>query len=122
MRRMGGVAWPETVIMPRNRAARSIQPCAVRRSLLLSRMSARAPAGRARRKKGSIMAVWTMATMKGEGVSVVMSHETPTSCIHAPTRDTTFAIHRVRKKGLARGLHVDRCFFSSEGGIGSGHS
>ncbi len=61
-----------------------------------------------------MVAVWTMATINGDGVREVMSQETPTSCIQVPMSDTTLAIQSVLKKDLDNGLHVDEGFFSLE--------
>jgi hypothetical protein len=43
----------------------------------------------------------------GEGVSEVINHTPPTSCIHVPMFETTEAIHSERKRGCRRGLQTD---------------
>ena len=43
------------------------------------------------------------AMSSGDGLSDVMSHDSPTSCIQAPTSDTRPAIHRARKTAWLRG-------------------
>jgi hypothetical protein len=60
-------------------------------------MSASAPAGTARTKKGRVVAAWTKATVKGEAAKSVMSHAAPTFCIHVPTFDASEAIQSERK-------------------------
>jgi len=45
--------------------------------------------------------------VRGEAVSDVMSHPSPTPCIHAPMSDTSPAIHKARNAGRAKGAHVD---------------
>jgi hypothetical protein len=72
-----------------------------------STMSANAPAGRARRKNGRLVAVCMSATMMGDGVNEVINHTAPTSCIQVPMFDTTAAIHSERKTGWRSGLHAE---------------
>jgi hypothetical protein len=62
-----------------------------------------------------MVAVCTIATMKVDVVRDVMSHDTATSRIQVPTRETTLAIQRLRKKGSDRGLQVEGGLFSSGG-------
>jgi hypothetical protein len=62
-----------------------------------------------------VLAVCTMATMKGDGARLVMSQAAPTSCIHVPISETTLAIQRVLKKACLRGLQVEVCKESSFG-------
>jgi hypothetical protein len=64
-----------------------------------STTSASAPAGRASRKNGRLVAVCLRATIIGEGVSEVINHTPPTSCIHVPMFEATEAIHNTRKRG-----------------------
>ena len=45
--------------------------------------------------------------MRGDDVSDVMSHPSPTPCIHAPTSETSPAIQNARNAGRASGAHVD---------------
>ncbi len=69
-------------------------------------MSARAPAGSARRKNGRLVAVCMSETMSGDGASPVMSHAALASCIHVPTFETHEASQSARKTGWARGLQA----------------
>ena len=66
-------------------------------------MSAKAPAGIASRKTGSIDAACTIATMVGEGSSVVISQPAPVFCTHRPILEARLAIHSMRKAGWRRG-------------------
>jgi len=47
--------------------------------------------------------------MIGETVIDVISQAVAVSCIHDPTRDATFAIHRIRKKGSRRAVKIFFC-------------
>jgi hypothetical protein len=70
-------------------------------------MSANAPAGTARKKKGRYVADWTNATTRGEAERSVMSHAAPTFCIQVPTFEASDAIHRLRKTERRRGDHAE---------------
>jgi hypothetical protein len=72
-----------------------------------STMSASAPAGRARRKNGRLVAVCISATMMGDGANAVINHTAPTSCIQVPMFDAAAAIHNERKTGWRSGLHAE---------------
>ena len=56
-----------------------------------SRVSAKAPATSDRKKNGSAPAVWTSATMTGEGAIVAISHDAPTVWIMLPNDETSEA-------------------------------
>jgi hypothetical protein len=106
-RRINGDVFPEMVIRPSTSADASMSIWVNMSKRRRSIVSARAPAGRARRKKGRVVAVCTMATMKGDTVREVMSHEAPTSCIHVPTRETTLVIQSNLKNGSINGFQND---------------
>src|ERR1700682_2617038 len=93
--------------MPIAPAATNIQICITSSKRRRSTMSASAPAGRATSTTGRLPAVSTSATRTGEGVKEVINHDSPTSCIHVPTLETTVAIHSARNTDSRRGLHAD---------------
>ncbi len=62
-----------------------------------------APAGSARRKNGSVAAVWISATYMGPAPSETMSHAAPTPCMNVPTSDAMSAASSRRKIGVRRG-------------------
>jgi len=70
-------------------------------------MSARAPAARAKRNTGRVVAACTKATIKGLGESEVISQPDVTSCIQVPVLDTTVAPQRSTKVAFRKGLHID---------------
>src|ERR1041384_671555 len=70
-------------------------------------MSARAPAGRASRNSGSVVATCTSETISGEGVSNVINQAAAESCIHVPMLETTSEIHSARNNGRRNGLHAE---------------
>src|SRR6266550_6778472 len=72
-----------------------------------SRMSASAPAGRASRNSGRVVAACTSETMSGDGASNVINHAAAESCIHVPMLETTSAIHSARNSGRRNGLHAE---------------
>src|SRR5882724_940499 len=72
-------------------------------SLRRSTMSPIAPAGSAKRKNGSVEAVWVSATSNGLAPIDTISHAAPTACMKAPTSDTTSAMRSCRKIGVRRG-------------------
>src|ERR1700735_228206 len=63
------------------------------------------PAGSARMKNGSAVAVWMSAICSGLLLSDVISHAAPTPCMNDPTSDAKSAISRFRNTGIRRGLH-----------------
>jgi len=50
-------------------------------TFLRSTMSDIAPASKPNRSVGSVLAVWTSATMNADGVSVAISHEAMVACM-----------------------------------------
>ncbi len=62
------------------------------RSLRLSRLSVRAPAGMANRNSGRLVATWTSETMSGEGLSSVISQPQADEYIQVPMFDTRVAV------------------------------
>ncbi len=62
-------------------------------------MSASAPAGKANRNTGRVVAVCTRATQVGEPDRLVINQPAPTSCIHVPTLDSTVASHNTVNTG-----------------------
>ena len=62
-------------------------------------MSARAPAGSASRKTGSMEAAWTRLTISGEGARLVISQPAPVFCIQMPILLASVASQSVRKTG-----------------------
>src|SRR5256885_3489362 len=73
-----------------------------------SRISASAPAGRASRNSGRVVATCTSETISGEGVSNVINQAAAESCIHVPMLETTSEIHSARNSGRRNGLHAER--------------
>jgi hypothetical protein len=102
-----GVVTPRIVSRPSPAAASNIQPCVTSKSLRRSTTSANAPAGRATRKTGKLVAAWTNATTVGDGVSSVISHAAPTFCIQVPMLDVTEAIQRARNRGCRSGVQAE---------------
>src|SRR5882724_12583442 len=72
-----------------------------------SSTSANAPAGRARRNSGRVVAACTSETINGDGASSVISQAAAASCIHVPTFEATSAIHSARNSGRRNGLHAE---------------
>ena len=66
-------------------------------------MSAIAPAGKATTINGSIIAVWTRATMLAEFVSLVISHAAPTPRISCPKLPSRLALQIMRNVGSRKG-------------------
>ena len=110
-----GVVAPLRVVMPRPAAMLIIQMIPVIIYRRRSTMSARAPAGIARKNTGKTMAVWTSDTMKGSAVRLVISQPAPTSCIQVPRLDTRLAIQIARNMGRRRGAPADGSTAASAG-------
>src|SRR4029077_18220753 len=72
-----------------------------------SRISARAPPGRASRNSGRVVAACTSDTIKGVGASSVINQAAAASCIHVPMLETTSEIHSARNNGRRNGLHAE---------------
>ena len=70
--------------------------CVPMASRLRSTMSASVPAGSARSSIAAPSAAWSIATSRGDRLSDVISHPSPTSCISAPKFETRPAIQSAR--------------------------
>jgi len=73
----------------------------------LSARSAIAPAGRANRKIGKVVAACTSETMAGDGARLVISQPAPTSCIQVPIFDTSVATQSSAKARCPKGAQGD---------------
>jgi len=78
----------------------------------LSKISGNIPDGSANRKIGKVVAVVTKETNKGLGASEVISHDTPTSYIAAPTYEKRAAIHNILYIVDLKGLKPEPKIFS----------
>jgi hypothetical protein len=65
-----------------------------RKSLRLSTISARAPAGNASRNIYKLVITCKSDTTKGDGTSDVISQPEPAVCMDAPMSDANIVIHR----------------------------
>jgi hypothetical protein len=65
-----------------------------RKSLRLSTISARAPAGNASRNIDKLVITCKSDTTKGDGASDVISQPEPAVCMEAPMSDANIVIHR----------------------------
>ena len=65
------------------------------RNLLLSTISASAPAGMAKKNMGKLAATCTRETIKGDESSVVMSHADVELYIQPPIFDTRVAVQMI---------------------------
>jgi len=65
----------------------------------LSKMSASAPAGMAKRQIGRLLAACTKATVKGSGSSEVISQPDAALYIQPPTFETSVAVQMTVKAG-----------------------
>jgi hypothetical protein len=74
-----------------------------------STMSASAPAGKAKRNTGKVVAVCTIATINVEGESVVINQAAPTSFIHVPILDTTVVVHNSVNAVCRKGDQATLC-------------
>ena len=91
--RLTGVASPNETI-PAYRAERTVKMIsATMRNLRLSTMSAIAPAGNANRNIGRVVATWTIDTMNGSGLRLVISQPDAALYIQLPMFETTVAVH-----------------------------
>src|SRR5260221_3084222 len=61
------------------------------RTLRRSTISASAPAGRAKRQYGKLVATWTIETISGEGLRLAISQPDAALYIQPPTFEITFA-------------------------------
>jgi hypothetical protein len=77
-----------------NTAATTVVPTStIRRNFRLSMISASAPAGSAKRNIGSAFATWTIDTISGFGLRLVMSQPEPALYIQKPMFEMTVAVH-----------------------------
>ena len=88
---------PARVSIPSKQAASSIHPCVKRSRRRRSTISARAPAGRASKKAGKLVADCINATIIGEAATEPISQAAPTFCIQVPIFDAKEAVHTLRK-------------------------
>src|SRR3989454_4274654 len=103
-RRIEDVVKPPKVRMLKIAATASEKYCVPRKSLRLSTISARAPAGSASRNIDKLVAICKSATMKGDGERDVISQPDPTVCMAAPMSDANIVTHRNRYRVFFRGL------------------
>src|SRR5689334_6079769 len=75
-------------------ATASEKYCVTRKSLRLSTMSARAPAGSASRNMDRLVITCNSDTTKGDGASDVNNQPDPTVCMAAPMSDANIVTHR----------------------------
>src|SRR5580692_5242141 len=74
--------------------------CVTIRSRRGSTTSVSAPAGRVRRKSGSVVATWAAETSLGLGLRLVIIQAEPVSNIASPTLDSDVAMRMTMKAGL----------------------
>src|SRR5437899_9516884 len=103
-RRTEDVVKPPKVRMLKIAATASEKYCVTRKSLRLSTISARAPAGSARRNMDRLVITCKSATTKGEGTSDVISQPDPTVCMAVPMSAANIVTHRNRYRVFFRGL------------------
>src|SRR5437867_11575436 len=102
--RIEDVVKPPKVRMLKIAATASEKYCAARKSLRLSTISARAPAGSASRNIDKLVTICKRDTTKGEGASDVISQPDPTVCMATPISDANIVTHRNRYRVFFRGL------------------
>src|SRR5207245_11663637 len=90
--------------MLRITATASAKYCVTRKSLRLSTISARAPAGSASRNIDKLVITCKSDTTKGDGASDVISQPDPTVCMAAPMSDANIATQRNRYRVFFKGL------------------
>lgn len=73
----------------------NIQLCIKIKKIILSKISAITPAGIAKKKTGSVMAVWTNATFKGDVDNKVINQLIDVICIHEPILERVLALQRI---------------------------
>jgi hypothetical protein len=72
-----------------------------------STMSTSAPAGIAKRNIGRLFATWTIDTVSGFGLRLVMSQPEATLYIQVPTFETTVAVQITANARCRNGAHAD---------------
>src|SRR3954451_4508902 len=93
-----GVALPDQTTQANTVAVRVTHTSPNKRTILLSTMSARAPAGTANRNIGSVLAAGTSVTISGSAFRSVISQPAAALYIQPPTLETTVAIQMQRKR------------------------
>src|ERR1700722_4131418 len=73
-------------------------------------MSARAPAGKAKRTTGRVVAVCTRATINGSGLRLVISQPDAALYIQPPTLETRVAVQITAKTGWRNAAVNDPAF------------
>lgn len=61
------------------------------------KISAKAPAGNAKKKTGKVVAVCTKETINGEADKVAINQLAPTECIQVPILEKSAANHKIVK-------------------------
>src|SRR5580704_13822837 len=89
-------------------AAPANQRFTTQSNFLRSTMSARAPAGRVNKKKGSEATVDRSEIKNGDGVSIFIIHIAAVSWAATQVPEMTAAIHSFRKTGLPRADQVEK--------------
>ena len=102
-----GPVWPRAVNTVSRIAAHSIQVCVPRISRRRSTISAMAPAGRASRNTGAMVAACTMLTISASGDIVAIIQPAPVFCIQTPSEATILAPQRVRNREWRKGLRAE---------------
>src|SRR5579872_3445937 len=105
--RIDDVVKPPKVRTLKINATASEKYWVARKSLRLSTISARAPAGSASKNIDRLVTTCKSATTKGEVASDVISQPEPTLCMDAPMSDANIVIHRNRYSGCFRGCTSD---------------
>ena len=70
-------------------------------------MSASAPAGRAKRQYGKLVATWTIETISGEGLRLVISQPDAALYIQPPIFEITVAVQMTAKVLCRNGLQAE---------------
>ena len=77
-------------------------------------MSATAPAGSVKRKKGRVANVDMRERKSGDGVSVLINHVAAMSYADTALPDSTLATHKLRKVRFLRGIQIEALVISRE--------
>ncbi len=96
---------PVSVVAASATATHTIHVSVYRISLRRSAISPMDPAGKAKRKNGSVEAVCVSATYSGPAPSDTISHADPTPCMKVPISEAMSAMSKCRKIGVRRGRH-----------------
>src|SRR3954470_9585337 len=78
-------------------------------------MSARAPAGSANRKIGSVVATWTIETINGSGLRSVISQPDAALYIQPPILEMTVAPQEMKRHGPIEAWIIDDTGFPKKG-------